>query len=313
MPKSWVNTISRDHVQRGVEGGFTQAGHGKASGLKRLSAGDWIVFYSPKTSLEGGEPLQAFTAVGRIADDELYQVEMAPGFVPWRRNVEFVPSTEAPIKPLLDELSFIKDKRRWGYVFRFGLFEIPARDFDVIRTAMEVDLDSYLDSVLIGGRERREVVIADYDPAWPERYDAERARIAAALGPRARRIEHIGSTSVPGLAAKPVLDILVTVEDPEHEGEFREALEGAGYVLRVREPAHRMFRTPERTVQVHVWADSDPAVARHLAFRDLLRSSTELRDAYEQLKRELSARDWTDVNRYAEAKGPFIRRALGQG
>lgn len=134
--KCWVNTISRDHVQAAVEGGFTQAGHGKAAGLRRLNAGDWLAFYSPKTSLQGGEPLQAFTAIGRVADDELYQVEMAPGFVPSRRNVDFVDCVETPIRPLIDELSFIKDKRRWGYVFRFGLFEIPLRDFELIKRAM---------------------------------------------------------------------------------------------------------------------------------------------------------------------------------
>lgn len=137
--KCWVNTISRDHVRLGVAGGFTQAGHGKASGLRRLSAGDWIVFYSPKTSLRDGESLQAFTAIGRVSDDELYQVEMAPGFVPWRRNVEFLPCVEAPITPMLDGLTFIKDKQRWGYVFRFGLFEISSGDFEVIRRAMSAD------------------------------------------------------------------------------------------------------------------------------------------------------------------------------
>jgi hypothetical protein len=135
--KCWVSTISRDHVQVGVAGGFTQAGHGKASGLKRLSAGDALVFYSPKTSLRDGKPLKAFTAIGRVADDELYQVEMSPEFVPWRRNVEFAACLEAPIAPLIDQLSFIKDKRRWGYVFRFGLFEIPCRDFELIKTAMK--------------------------------------------------------------------------------------------------------------------------------------------------------------------------------
>jgi predicted RNA-binding protein len=136
--KWWVNTISRDHVQLGVEGGFTQAGHGKASGLKRLAAGDWLVFYSSKTSLRGGERLQAFTAIGRVVDDELYQVEMAPRFVPWRRNVEFLGCVETPIAPLIDELTFIKDKRRWGFVFRFGLFEIPQEDFERIKRAMAV-------------------------------------------------------------------------------------------------------------------------------------------------------------------------------
>ena len=136
MAKCWVTTISRDHVERGVEGGFTQAGHGKASGLKRLSAGDGLVFYSPKTSLHDGEPLQAFTAVGRVADEELYQVEMAPGFVPSRRNVEVFRCVETPVKPLIDQLAFIKDKQRWGYVFRRGLFEIPCEDFELIKRAM---------------------------------------------------------------------------------------------------------------------------------------------------------------------------------
>ena len=84
MVKHWVSTISRDHVRVGVEGGFTQSGHGRAAGVRWLGAGDWIVFYSPKTSLRGGESLQAFTAIGRVADEELYQVEMAEGFAPWR-------------------------------------------------------------------------------------------------------------------------------------------------------------------------------------------------------------------------------------
>lgn len=135
----WVSTISRDHVQLSVKGGFTQAGHGKASGLKRLKADDWLVYYSPKTSLRDGEPLQAFTAIGRVIDEELYQVEQAPGFTPWRRNIKFVTGIEAPIRPLVDQLSFIKDKRRWGYIFRTGLFKIPQEDFAVISRAMAVE------------------------------------------------------------------------------------------------------------------------------------------------------------------------------
>jgi DNA-binding MarR family transcriptional regulator/predicted RNA-binding protein len=133
----WVSTISRDHVQLSVEGGFTQAGHGKSSGLKRLKADDWLVYYSPKTGLRDGEPVQAFTGIGRVVDEELYQVEQAPGFTPWRRNVEFVKSIEAPIRPLIDQLSFIKDKRHWGSMFRFGLFEIPQEDFAVISRDMK--------------------------------------------------------------------------------------------------------------------------------------------------------------------------------
>ncbi len=134
--KHWINTISRDHVLHGVKGGFTQAGHGKASGLKRLRAGDQIAFYSPKTAYVGGETLQAFTAIGQIRDEELYQVEMAPDFVPWRRRVEFLECVETPIRPLIDDLSFIVDKTHWGYKLRFGLFEIPEADFELVRGAM---------------------------------------------------------------------------------------------------------------------------------------------------------------------------------
>jgi GrpB-like predicted nucleotidyltransferase (UPF0157 family) len=169
-----------------------------------------------------------------------------------------------------------------------------------------------LDTVLIGGRERRPVVIAEYDPRWPARFERERARIAAALGPVARAVEHVGSTSVPGLAAKPVIDVLVAVEDPADERAFVPALEAAGYVLRVREPGHRMLRTPERDVHVHVWAAGDAEIERKLGFRDRLRSSAEDRAAYEALKRGLAQRDWEDMNDYANAKGPLIEAILAR-
>ena len=168
--------------------------------------------------------------------------------------------------------------------------------------------DAYLDRVLIGGRERREIVIAPYDPAWPERFAVERARVAAALGPRALRIEHIGSTSVPGLAAKPIVDILVEVASLEGVD-----LAPTGYVLRVREDGHLMFRTPELDVHVHVWPSGHADIAAQLSFRDRLRASPEDRAAYETLKRELASRDWSDLNHYAEAKGPLIRQILARG
>jgi predicted RNA-binding protein len=141
MKRYWINTISKDHVQVGVAGGFTQAGHGKNTGLKRLSKGDFIIFYSPKTSLKDGEPLQSFTAISTVDDDAPYQTEMTPDFHPWRRNVKFLACQEAGIKPLLDALSFIKDKARWGYPFRMGLFEISKEDAEVIAAAMKVGLE----------------------------------------------------------------------------------------------------------------------------------------------------------------------------
>jgi EVE domain-containing protein len=126
----------RDHVQRGVAGGFTQANHGKPHLLGKMQRGDWIAFYSPRTHYPDGAPLQAFTAIGQVTDDVPYQVEMVPDFHPWRRNVDFLACDEAPIRGLLDELSFIEDKTRWGYRFRFGVFKIHEDDFAVIRSAM---------------------------------------------------------------------------------------------------------------------------------------------------------------------------------
>ncbi len=173
-------------------------------------------------------------------------------------------------------------------------------------------LDEVLDQVLIGGREKRPIVIADYDSEWPRRFETEHRRIRRALGPVALRVEHIGSTSVPGLAAKPIVDILLTVADPDDEDVLVAALEPAGYELRVREPGHRMFRTPERDVHLHVWRDSDPEVGRHLRFRDHLRVAGSDRAAYEQLKRDLARREWNDMNYYAEAKTELIQAILGR-
>jgi GrpB-like predicted nucleotidyltransferase (UPF0157 family) len=172
--------------------------------------------------------------------------------------------------------------------------------------------EAYLDQVLIGGRERREIVIAEYDPAWPERFAVEASRLRHALGARALRIEHIGSTSVPGLAAKPIIDVLVAVENLDDESTLRPPLEAAGYVLRVREPGHLMFRTPARDVHIHLWRESDPEVGRHLRFRDRLRASAADRAAYEQLKRRLAAREWGDVNEYADAKTGLIGEIIGR-
>jgi len=167
-----------------------------------------------------------------------------------------------------------------------------------------------LDTVLIGGPEKRPIVLVEYDPNWPARFECEQARIHEALGGAAIRIEHIGSTAVPGLAAKPIVDVLVTVADPDDEEAFLPALTAAGYELRVREPGHRMFRTPERDVHVHVWRDSDPEVERYLRFRDLLRRSPADRRTYEQLKRELAQFEWADTNHYADAKTPLIEQIL---
>ncbi|HKR65598.1 MAG TPA: EVE domain-containing protein [Thermoanaerobaculia bacterium] len=132
----WINTVSREHVQRGVAGGFTQADHGDDKRLRRLASGDAIVFYSPRAAMQAGEKVQSFTAIGTIADDAPVQVDVSPDFRPWRRAVAFKPCSETPIQPLLEQLDFIRDKKQWGFPFRRGLFEIAESDFRTIERAM---------------------------------------------------------------------------------------------------------------------------------------------------------------------------------
>lgn len=173
--------------------------------------------------------------------------------------------------------------------------------------------DELLETGLIGGVEKREIEIVDYDPEWPRRFETHARIIADALGRVAVRIEHIGSTSVAGLAAKPVIDILVLVADSSCESAYLPRLEAAGYTLRVREPdwnEHRMFRTPERDVHVHVYSEGCPEVERNLTFRDRLRRNADDRRRYERVKRELAAREWSDMNEYAEAKTEVIESIL---
>ncbi len=131
-----INTVSRDHVMQGVRGRFTQANHDKPHMLRKMARGDWIVFYSPRTALDDGEPLQAFTAIGQVTDDEPYLVEITPDVQHWRRKVDFLPGNQIPIRPLIDQLDFIEDKKRWGYKFRFGVFKIDDHDLHLIRRAM---------------------------------------------------------------------------------------------------------------------------------------------------------------------------------
>jgi hypothetical protein len=137
MPgRFWIGVASRDHVMRGVAGGFCQLGHGKAAPVKRLAPGDWIAYYSPRTALDGGEPVQAFTAIGRIKPGEPYEADMGGRFHPIRRDVDYLTALEAPIRPLLDRLSFTRGGAAWGYALRRGSFAVSAEDFLVIAEAM---------------------------------------------------------------------------------------------------------------------------------------------------------------------------------
>lgn len=159
---------------------------------------------------------------------------------------------------------------------------------------------------LIGGPEAVKVELHDYDDRWPGVYLDHQRRIRDALATADVGIEHIGSTSVPGLAAKPIVDIVVAVEDITAEEDYLDALLAAGYELRVREPRHRLVRTPARDVHVHVYEQGDPAVDEYLLLRDHLRSHADDRALYESTKRKLLSRRWDDMNDYADAKTEVI-------
>jgi GrpB-like predicted nucleotidyltransferase (UPF0157 family) len=160
------------------------------------------------------------------------------------------------------------------------------------------------------------IQISDYDPDWPLRFESEAARIRSALGDRALRIEHVGSTSVPGLAAKPVIDIVLVVADSAGETAYAAALESAGYQLRIREPEwheHRMFKGSGTDVNLHVFSTGCPEIDCMLTFRDWLRTNPDERDLYARSKRALARQSWKYTQNYADAKtaviGDIISRA----
>lgn len=158
---------------------------------------------------------------------------------------------------------------------------------------------------LVGGVEKRDLALVDYDTNWPAAYAGHERGIRDAVG-HGVRVEHIGSTSVPGLAAKPIIDILVVVEDIAAEEDYLHQLLDAGYELRVREPAHRMVRTPSRDVHVHIVELDDKAADDYLLLRDHLRADSRDRDLYERTKRALIDQGWADMNAYAAAKTEVI-------
>ncbi|WP_371915968.1 EVE domain-containing protein [Paenibacillus sp. P3E] len=117
-------------------GGFAQLCHGKSASLRKMRPGDWMIYYSPRTEITKGEPLQAFTAIGEVADDRVYEYPMSESFVPFRRNISYISCQEVKIRDLLEQLSFTRGNRNWGYSFRYGHFEIGREDFLIIASAM---------------------------------------------------------------------------------------------------------------------------------------------------------------------------------
>ena len=159
------------------------------------------------------------------------------------------------------------------------------------------------------------IQVADYDPEWPRLFQREAQRINEVLGQRVVRLEHIGSTSVPGLAAKPIIDILLVVPDSSDEPSYVPDLEAAGYVLVIREPEwyqHRCFKGPDTNINLHVYSPGCPEIERYLAFRDRLRGRPDERAHYQRVKRELSERDWTYVQQYADAKTEVVESIIAR-
>jgi GrpB-like predicted nucleotidyltransferase (UPF0157 family) len=160
------------------------------------------------------------------------------------------------------------------------------------------------------------VVLADYDPDWPRLFDRESTRIRAILDDRVLRLEHVGSTSVPGLAAKPVIDMLLVLENSADEAAYVPDMETAGYALLIREPAwfeHRVFKGPDTNINLHVLPAGCPEIHRMIAFRDLLRTNPEDRDLYERAKRDLAAKEWKYVQNYADAKTAVVEGIIARG
>ncbi|HVC03793.1 MAG TPA: GrpB family protein [Candidatus Acidoferrales bacterium] len=184
---------------------------------------------------------------------------------------------------------------------------------DDIPSAAEVRLRA----ATIGEPDRLDGVIElrAYDPIWPEQFLSEAERVRRVLGTRALRVEHVGSTSVPGLSAKPIIDMLLVVTDSAAEPDYVPPMESAGYTLRIREPdwhEHRLFKGPDVTINLHVFSEGCPEIGRMLAFRDHLRRDARDRDLYQRTKEELAARRWRYVQEYADAKTEVVEAIVAR-
>ncbi len=161
----------------------------------------------------------------------------------------------------------------------------------------------------------RPIELHDYDPSWPERYAEHAARLRAALGERVVRLEHVGSTSVPGLAAKPIIDIVLEVPDSTDEPGYVDDLEAAAYILRFREPEwfeHRLFKPADDGANLHVFPAGCPETHRMVRFRDRLRTDDDDRELYLRTKRELAARGWKYMQQYADAKSGVVEEIMAR-
>jgi len=176
--------------------------------------------------------------------------------------------------------------------------------------------DEYIEEVAVGEREPPHdgnIFLEEYNSKWPVMFELEAERIRGALGAKAMQIHHVGSTAVPGLSAKPIIDILLVVQDSSDESSYVPYLEVAGYVLRIREPdwfEHRMLKGFDADINLHVFSENASEIKRMLAFRDWLRNHEDDRQKYEKIKRELARQTWRHVQHYADAKTEIVEEIM---
>jgi len=183
--------------------------------------------------------------------------------------------------------------------------------------AIEPTTEDELAEIMIGGPTllNGQITLSEYDPEWPVLFDAERVKIISAIGDTALLIEHVGSTSVPELCAKPIIDILLVVPDSADESTYVPQLEAAGYVLRIREPeweGHRLFRGTDPALNLHVFSPGSKEIVRMQLMRDWMRAHPEDRDLYASTKRALAAQEWKYVQNYADAKTTVIEQIMSR-
>ncbi|AYW49149.1 GrpB family protein [Tetragenococcus halophilus] len=177
------------------------------------------------------------------------------------------------------------------------------------------DNDEYLKKVTVGRRKSHNapIELVDYNPNWVDLFGKEAKRIKSILDNKVLQLEHVGSTSVPDLCAKPIIDILLVVADSSCESSYVPALESAGYILRIREPAwyeHRLFKGPDTDINLHVFSEGALEINKMLRFRNWLRTNREDREKYAKVKRELAQNTWENVQDYADAKTEIIERIM---
>lgn len=136
ITKYWIIAASKEHVKNGIKGGFAQACHGKARPLKKMKAGDFVIYYSSKEFFNKKDKCQEFTAIGKVKNDTVYQFAMLPDFCPFRLDIEFFKAKDISILPLINDLKFIPNKQKWGYPFRWGTLQICEQDFKLISNLM---------------------------------------------------------------------------------------------------------------------------------------------------------------------------------